>query len=81
MIEFDVRIGKHTDILPLTKKKVITKLVCDNHLSTCDDFSVLNNGSKNILHELKEVQLILRDQTSLNKNITSTSSYSFDKPW
>ena len=82
----NVRIGEHIGISPLTKKQVKPKnssvanhLLFCNHSASYDDFSILTRENKNLLLELKESLLIMRDKPSLNRNITSAPLYLFDR--
>ena len=83
---FNVRIGEHIEISPLTRKKVKPKgsaisghlLLC-NHSSSFEYFSVLTKENKKFLLELKESLLIMTDKPSLNRNIRSAPLYLFDK--
>ena len=58
---FNVRIGEHTEISPLTKKKVKPKgsdvsdplLLC-NHSPSFENFSMLTNENKKFVFELKK---------------------------
>ena len=82
----NVRIGEHIGISPLTRKKVKPKgsavsdhlLLC-NHSPSFENFSVLTKENKKFMLELKESLLIMRDKTSLNRNIRSAPLYLFDK--
>ena len=64
----NVRVGKHIDISPLTKKQVKPKnrsvanhfLFC-NHSESYDDFTILTRENKKVLLEAKESVLIMRD--------------------
>ena len=82
----NVRIGEDTGISPLTKKQfkpknsyVAEHLLLWNYSASYDDFSILTRGNKKFLLELKENLLIMRDRPSLNRNITSTPLYLFDR--
>ena len=46
-----------------------------NHLASYDNFSILTRENKTFLLELKKNLLIMRDQPSLNRNITSALLY------
>ena len=72
-----VRSGDHIGISPLTFKKTKPSkdsairdhlLECDND-SSFDKFTILAQGNKKHLLEIKESFLIKRDQQVLNKNI------------
>ena len=86
MRHLNVRIGEHIGISLLTRKQVKPKnstiadhlLLC-NHSASYDDFSILTRDNKKFLLDLKESLLILRDNTSLNRNITSAPLYLFGK--
>ena len=72
---------------PLTGKKVKTSnnsVVCDhlfhcNYLLSFDNVSVLAHENKKYLLVIKESVLIMRNKSSLNRNINSTPLYLFDK--
>ena len=83
----DIRSGEHIGVSPLTGKKVKpsnNSAIC-NHLLHCnflpsfDNFSVLTCENKKYLLEIKESLLIMRDKTSLNRNINSAPLYLFDQ--
>ena len=82
----NVRTGEHIGISPLTRKQVTPKnssvadylLLCI-HSASYDDFKITRENKKFPL-ELKESLLIMRDNPSLNRNITSAPLYLFDKP-
>ena len=83
---YDVRIGEHIGISPLTRKQVKpTNSFVAHHLLLCkhsasyDDFSILTRENKKFLLELKESLLIMRAKPSLNRNVTSAPLYLFDK--
>ena len=83
----DMRSGEHIGVSPLTRKKVKpsnNSAICDhllhcNFLPSFDNFSVLAHENKKYLLETKESLVIMRDKSSLNRNINSASSYLFDK--
>ena len=82
----NVRIGEHIGISPLIKKQVEPKnssvandLLFCNHSASFDGFSILTCENKNLLLELKENLLIMRDKPSLNRKITLAPLYLFDK--
>ena len=82
----NVRIDEHINILQLTKKKVKPKnssiadhLLFCNHSSSCDNFSIQTCENKKFSLELKESLLIMKDQPSLDRNITSSPLYLFDR--
>ena len=81
-----VRSRKHIGISPLTFKKTKPPkessirdhlLQCDNNPSF-DEFTILAHGNKKYLLEIKESLLIKRDQSVLNKNISSATLHLFD---
>ena len=82
----NVKTGKHIGISPLTKEQVKPKsrsvanhlLLCD-HSPSYDDFSILTRENKTFLLELNESLLIMRDKSSLNRNITSATLHLFDR--
>ena len=71
--------GEHIDISPLSNKRVQTtkdSVLCHyllncNYSPTFEDFSVLCHENKKYLLELKESLLIMRDRTSMNRNVRS----------
>ena len=82
----NVRTGEHIGITPLTRKQVkpkyssvINHLILCNHSASYDDFGILTRENEKFLLELKERLLIMRDKPSLNRNITSTPLYLFDR--
>ena len=82
----NVRTGEHIGITPLTRKQVkpkyssvINNLTLCNHSASYDDFGILTRENEKFLLELKERLLIMRDKPSLNRNITSTPLYLFDR--
>ena len=71
----------------LTKKKVKPEnssvgnhLIFCNHLASYDDISIPTCENKKSLLQLKESQLAIIDQPSLNRDITSPQLYLFEKP-
>ena len=68
--QFNVRIGEHIGILPLTTKKqdkpqnssVADHLLFCNHSAYYDDISILTGGNKRFQLELKVSQLITRQE-------------------
>ena len=79
----NVRFSK-INISPLNKKQVKSKnssavlhLLFCYHLALCDNFVILPRENKMFLLQLKESLLIMKDQPSLNRNITSTPLYLF----
>ena len=82
----NLRIGEHIGISPLNKKKVKPKgstvsdhlLLC-NHSPSFEGFSVLTKENRIFVLELKESILIMRDKSSLNRNIRFAPSYLFDR--
>ena len=83
----DIRYGKHIGVSPLTKKKFrpVNNSAAHDHLLYCiylssfDNFSIFARENKKFLLEIKESLLIMRDKPLLNRNITSTPLYLFDK--
>ena len=71
--------GEHIDISPLnnkraqpTKDSVLCHYLLNcNYSPTFEDFSVLCHENKKYLLELKESLLIMRDRTSMNRNVRS----------
>ena len=86
MRHLNVRIGEHIGTSLFTRKQVKPKnssvvdhlLLC-NHSASYDDFNILTHDNKRFLLGLKESLLIMRDKSSLNRNITSTQLCLFDK--
>ena len=83
---FKVRIGEHSGILPLTKKRSKSKkstavkdhmLICDQPVSF-DDFKVLASSTSEFHLKIKESFLMSRDQPISNKNEPSLPLYLFD---
>ena len=81
-----VRVGKHSGVLPLTRKKSKSKkstavkdhmIFCD-HIVSIDDFRILATGDSDLHVKVKEIILISRDEPILNKNETSLPLYLFD---
>ena len=74
-----VRSGEHIGISPLTNKRVQLRkdsaayhhLLNSNYSSTFEDFSVLCHENKKYILELKESLLIMRDRSSVNRNVHS----------
>ena len=83
----DIKSGEHICVSPLTRKKVKPSnnsaiyyhLLRCNFLPCLDNFSVLAHENKKYLLEIKESLLIMRNKTSLNRNINSAPLYLFDK--
>ena len=83
----DTRSGQHIGMSPLTGKKIkpINNSAVRDHLLHCnylpsfDSLSILAHGNKKFLLEIKEGLLIMKDKPSLNRNISSTPLYLFDK--
>ena len=83
----DIRSGKYTGVSPLTRIKVKpsnNSAICDdllhcNFLPSFDNFNVLAHENKKCLLEIKESLLIIREKSSLNRNINSAPLYLFDK--
>ena len=81
-----VRPGEHIGISPLVFKKTKPPkessmrdllLECDNN-PYFDEFTILAHWNKKYLLEIKESLLIKRNQSVLNKNISSTTLHLFD---
>ena len=78
---------EHIDISPLSFKKVKPSaessirdhLPFCNHDPSFDDFTILAQGTKRFLLEIKESLLIKRDKPILNKNISSAPLFLIDK--
>ena len=80
MLEFMNILVYH--LLPENKPKnssVADHVLLWNHSVSYDDFSILMRENKTFLLELKESQLVMRDQPSLNGNITWAPLYLFDR--
>ena len=83
----EVRSGEHIGIPPLTFKKVKPpskglirdQLLFCNHDPLPHYFTILGHGTNKFLLEIKESLLIKRDNQVLNKNISSTLLFLFDK--
>ena len=83
----DIRSGEHTGVSHLTGKKIkpINNSAVRNHILHCnylpsfDNFSILVHENKKFLLKIKESLLIVRDKSSLNRNISSAPLYLFDK--
>ena len=56
---------------------VFEHLAFCNHRPSLDDFSILASAGSKFILELKESLLIMRDNPTLNKNITSAPLYLF----
>ena len=85
-LDHNGRIGEHSGISPLTRKRVDPKgsavsdhLVLWNHSPSFDMFSALIKENNKILLKLKESLLIMKDKASLNKSIRPGLLYLFDK--
>ena len=82
-----LRSGEHLGVSLLTGKKFKPSnniAICDhllhcNFLPSSDNFDVLAHENKNYLLEIKESLLIIREKSSLNRNINSAPLYLFDK--
>ena len=81
-----VNSGKHMGISRFTFKKTKASkessirdhlLQCDNN-SSSDEFTILANGNKTYLLQVKESLLVKWDQRVLNKNISSATLHLFD---
>ena len=86
MRHLNVTIGEHIGTLPLPKKEVKPEkmsvadhLPFRNHSASYDNFRNLTRENKNILLELNESLLIMRDKPSLNRNITLAPLYLFGR--
>ena len=66
--------------LPKKHVKPKNSSVAD-HLLFCSHSSILTCKNKRFLLELKESLLVMRDLSSLNREITSASLYLFDGAW
>ena len=55
---------------------VANHLLFCNNLASYDDFSILTRENKTFSLELKESLIIMRDKTSMNKNIGNHCTYS-----
>ena len=83
----DIRSGEYIGVSPVTGKKVkpsnnsaiFDHLLHCNFLPSSDNFSVLAHENKKYLFEIKERLLIMREKTSLNRNINSAPLCLFDK--
>ena len=82
----NVGTGESIGILPLTKKYIyknsslVDHLLFCNHSASYDYFSIVTCENKMFLPELNESLFIMKDKPSLNRNITSTPIYLFDRP-
>ena len=85
MTHLALRSGEHIGNSPSTNKRVHPRqasVVC-HHLLNCNysptfqDFSALCHGNKKYLLELKESFLIMRDRSSMNRNVCSARLYLF----
>ena len=83
---WNVRIGEHIGISPLTQKQVNPKnssvadhLLFCNHSTSYYDFNILTRENKKFLLELKKNLLIMTDKPSLNRNITSAPLHLFNR--
>ena len=82
-----ISLGEDIAISPLTFKKFkpSSEISIRDHLLFCihdpsfDDFIILAEGTNKFLLEIKESLLINRDKPILNKNISSTPLFLFDK--
>ena len=64
---------------PINNSTVRDHLLHYNYLPSFNNFSILAYENKKSLLEIKESFLIIRDKTSLNRNISSPPLYLFDK--
>ena len=81
-----MRSGEHIGISPLTFKKTKQSkdsaihdhlLNCNNILSF-EEFTILANGNRKFVLEIKESLLIKQDRRILNKNISSAKLFLFE---
>ena len=72
------KIGEHIGISPKHNLSLRTVLFC-SHSTSYEDFSILTCENKNVLLELKESLLIMRDKPYLNRNITFTPFNVFNR--
>ena len=81
-----MRSGEHIGISPLTFKKTKQSkesaihdhlLNCNNILSF-EEFTILANGNRKFVLEIKESLLIKQDRPILNKSISSAKLFLFD---
>ena len=78
----DIRSGEHVGgrkVKPSNNSDICDHLLHCNFLPSFDNFSVLAHENKKYLLEIKESLLIMRDKSSLNRNINSAPLYLFDK--
>ena len=66
-------------IKPINNSSVRDHFLYNNYLTCFDNFSFLVHENKKFLLEIKEGHLIMRDESSLNRNIISSPFYPFDK--
>ena len=83
---FNVRVGEHSGISPLTGKKSKARkttavkdhmLFCD-HIVSLDDFKILTSSNSEFHLKIKESLLISRDKPELNRNEKSLPLCLFD---
>ena len=84
----NVRIDEHIGKLPTIKKEIEPNvsfignhLPFSNHSTSYDGFNILTSENKNFLLELRGSFLLMRDQPSLNRNITSVPLSLFDRSY
>ena len=65
-------------VKPIKNSAVRDHLLHCNYSPSFDNFSILAHENKKVLLEIKE-SLLMRDKPSLNRNISSTPLYLFDK--
>ena len=76
----ECKIGEHVGISPLTKKQVKpTNSFIDDHLLFCNQSSSYDNFSiqtseKKVFIWIERKPVLMRDQPSLNRNITSANT-------
>ena len=86
-MHLDIRSGEHISVSLLTGKKgkpinnsaACGHLLHGNYWSSFENFSILVHEHKKFLLEIKESLLIMRNQSSPNRNISSSLLYLFDK--
>ena len=66
-------------IKPISNSSVRDHLLYCNYLPSFDNFSTLAHENKRFLLEIKESLLIMRDNPSLNRTISSAPLYLFEK--
>ena len=61
------------------ESSICDHLLCCNHDPSLNEFTILVQDTNKLLLEIKESLLIKRDKPILNKNISSTPLFLFDK--